>query len=174
MRFYLPASRLVLPLLVLSTAVCLAKSNPDRTQFGRDIHVAAGEKAADLVCVNCSIYVRGQVAGDATAVRGNIVVESGGEVAGDAVAVWGNIRAESGTKIAGDLTSIAGSIRRDPQSAAAGDVTALEGSKWLLAILVPPILFLGGIVALLIWLIERNRRSRPAPVFVEGQPTTRA
>jgi hypothetical protein len=166
----------VLPLPVLFfCAASFAASSPDRTQFGSDIHVQAGEKTADVTCINCSIYVRGQVAGDVTTVHGNIVLESGAEVAGDTTAIWGNVRTESSTQIAGDLTAVAGSVHRDPQSTSAGDVTALEGTKWLLAIIVPPIIFLGGIIALIIWLVQRNRAGAPAPVYVQpgGQPSTR-
>ncbi len=169
-------SRFVLPLpVLLFCAASFAASSPDRTQFGSDIHVQAGEKTADLTCINCSVYVRGQVSGDVTTVHGNIVLESGAEVAGDVTAIWGNVRTESGTQIAGDLTAVAGSVHRDPQSTSAGDVTALEGTKWLLAIIVPPIIFLGGIIALIVWLVQRNRAGAPAPVYVQsgGQPSTR-
>jgi len=166
----------VLPLPVLFfCAASFAASSPDRTQFGSDIHVQAGEKTADVTCINCSVYVRGQVSGDVTTVHGNIVLESGAEVAGDITAIWGNVRTESSTQIAGDLTAVAGSVHRDPQSTSAGDVTALEGTKWLLAIIVPPIIFLGGIIALIIWLVQRNRAGAPAPVYVQpgGQPSAR-
>jgi len=169
-------ARFVLPVLVLFyCAASFAASSPDRTQFGSDIHVQAGEKTADVTCINCSVYVRGQVSGDVTAIHGNIVLESGAAVAGDITAIWGNIRTESGTQNAGDLTAVAGSVHRDPQSTSAGDVTALEGTKWLLAIIVPPIIFLGGVIALIIWLVQRNRTSAPAPVYVQpgGQPSTR-
>src|SRR5215467_11880649 len=111
--------RFVLPVLVLfSCAASFAASSADRTQFGSDIHVQAGEKTADVTCINCSVYVRGQVS---------------------------------------------------------GDVTALEGTKWLLAIIVPPIIFVGGVIALIIWLVQRNRTGAPAPVYVQpgGQPSTR-
>jgi hypothetical protein len=153
-----------------------AAKSADRTQFGRDIHIAAGEKTGDITCINCSIYLQGQASGDVTAVHGNVALETGSAVAGDVTAVWGNIRTESGTQVAGDLTAVAGSVRRDPRSTAAGDVTSLEGTKWMLAIVVPPIVFLGGILALIIWLLQRSRVRAPAPVYVQpsAQPTTRA
>jgi hypothetical protein len=159
-------------LFVLSAAICLsvlscqgafAKNNPDRSQFGRDIHVDIGEHAGDLTCVNCSIYIRGQAAGDATTLHGNVVVEGGGEVAGDVTAVWGDIRAGTGAHILGDATAVAGAVRRDPQAAVGGDVTALEGTKWLIAIIVPPLLFLGAIVSLIVWLIQRGQSKGPVP-----------
>jgi hypothetical protein len=162
-------------LLLACCASLFAAKSQDRTQFGRDIHIAAGERTGDVTCINCSIYLLGQAAGDVTAVHGNVTLETGSAVAGDVTAVWGNIRTESGTQIAGDLTAVAGSVRRDPQSTASGDVTSLEGTKWLLAIVVPPLLFLGGILALIIWLVQRNRVSAPVPVYVQpsAQPSTR-
>jgi hypothetical protein len=152
-----------------------AAKSADRTQFGRDIRIAAGEKTGDVTCINCSIYMQGQAAGDVTAIHGNVTLETGAAVAGDVTAVWGNVRTESATQIAGDLTAVAGSVHRDPQSTASGDVTSLAGTKWLLAIVVPPIVFLGGIIALIIWLVQRNRVSPPAPVYVQpnAQPSTR-
>jgi hypothetical protein len=175
MKFWPRVTTFSLPLLLLCCAASFAASSPDRTQFGRDIHVSPGEKTADVTCINCSIYVRGQIAGDATAIHGNIVLETGAEVAGDLTAVWGNVRTESGTRIAGDITAVAGSVRRDPQSTASGDVTSLEGSRWLLAIIVPPIIFVGGILALIIWLVQRNRGRAPVPAYVQpsSQPSTR-
>jgi hypothetical protein len=164
-------------LLLLACSVPLfAAKSTDRTQFGRDIHIAAGEKTGDVTCINCSIYLQGQAAGDVTAIHGNVTLETGSAVAGDVTAVWGNVRTESGTQIAGDLTAVAGAVHRDPQSTTSGDVTSLEGTKWMLAIIAPPIVFLGGILALIIWLVQRSRASAAAPVYVQpsAQPTTRA
>ncbi|HVO64131.1 MAG TPA: hypothetical protein VMT53_24640 [Terriglobales bacterium] len=172
------ACRLALPTLILLTLCThlFAARSPDRTQFGRDIHITAGERTADVTCFYCSIYFSGKAAGDVTAVHGNVVIESGAEVAGDVTAIGGYVRSEGGTQILGDLTAIGGSARRDPQSTISGAVTSLAGSKWLLALIVPPLVFLGGIIALIIWLLQRNRRSAPAPVYAQTttQTTTRA
>lgn len=163
-------------LLLICCASLFAGNAPERTQFGRDIHVQAGERTADVTCFNCSIYFAGKAAGDVTSFHGNVVIENGAEVAGDVTSIWGNVRTESGTQIAGDLTAIAGSAHRDPQSTTAGAVTSLAGSKWLLAIVVPPLLFLGGIIALIIWLVQRNRTPAPVRGYVAqgAQPTPRA
>lgn len=163
-------------LLLACSAPLFAAKSTDRTQIGRDIHIAAGEKTGDVTCINCSIYAQGQIAGDVTAVHGNVTLETGSAVAGDVTAVWGNIRTESGTQVAGDLTAVAGSVRRDPQSTASGDVTSLEGTKWVLAIVLPPLVFLGCIIALIIWLVQRNRVTVPVPVYAQSgaQPSTRA
>jgi hypothetical protein len=135
----------------------------DRVQVGRDIVVEQSEKVADCVCVACSIHLRGQAAGDAVAIGGKVVLEQDAEVAGDVVAVAGDVRLQGASQVAGDAVAVAGTVRRDAESQVAGDVTSLGGPGWILLFLLLPLLFLGGIVALVIWLIQRSRRSRAAP-----------
>lgn len=161
MRFSVYLSTCLLFSLLLS-APARAKENPDLTQFSRDIRVEAGQKVGDVTCINCSIYVRGQVAGDVTAIHGNVTIEDGSEVAGDVTAVWGNIRVDNATRIAGDVTAVAGAARIQPQASVTGDRTSLEGTRWLLAIILPPIICIGLIVALIIWLVQRGRPEIPA------------
>jgi hypothetical protein len=152
--------------LLCVVALCslsFAKNNPEQTQFGHDIRVEAGQKVGEVTCINCSVYMAGESAGEVTAVHGNVVVETGGSIAGDVTAVWGDVRMQSGAQIAGDVTAVGGSVRRTAQSSIAGDVTSLEGTKWVLAVVLPPLFILGLIVALIIWLIQRSRRSSVAP-----------
>ncbi len=139
----------------------LAKSRPDRTQFNRDIRVESGEKTGDVTCFNCSIYIRGEVSGDATAFHGRIVVETGASVAGDATAFLGDVRVEPGSRLAGDVTVFGGSLHRDTGAAVAGDVTSFENKVWVFLILLIPLVFVGLIIALIVWLVERSRRSVP-------------
>jgi type III secretory pathway component EscS len=47
-----------------------------------------------------------------------------------------------------------------------GEVTSMQGTMWLLLIFVAPFLVLAGIVALVIWLVRRNRR--PTPVIARA------
>jgi hypothetical protein len=147
---------------VLPTATW-AKSDPDRTQFNRDLRIEANEKTADATCFNCSIYVRGQVAGDVTAMHGNIVIYQGASVAGDVTTILGDIRVEGGTSVAGDLTSVGGAVRRDSGSNVSGDITSMESKALVMLIMVSPLILLGLVVALIVWLVQRNRRTAPAP-----------
>ncbi len=144
----------------LLTAAChsFAKDNPEETQFGHDIRIDAGQRVGDVTCIDCSIYVAGESAGEVTAIRGNVVVEGGGSIGGDVATIWGDVRLRSGAQIGGDVAAVGGGVRREPGSNIGGDVTSLEGSKWVLAILVPPLFLLGLIVALIIWLVQRARR----------------
>jgi hypothetical protein len=65
---------------------------------------------------------------------------------------------QSGAQIGGDVTAVGGGVRRASQSLIGGDVTSLEGTRWVLAIIIPPLFIVGLIVALVIWLVQRNRR----------------
>ncbi|MGA9811802.1 MAG: hypothetical protein WBQ64_03435 [Terriglobales bacterium] len=143
-----------------------AEANADRFQFNHDIRIEAGERVGDVTCIGCSIHIRGQAAGDITAIAGSVFAESGASIAGDVTAIGGNARVESGAQLAGDLTTIGGTLRRDPQASIAGDVTTVGGGGgWIFLIFLLPLLFLGGIVALIIWLIQRGRRPAPVPAY---------
>ena len=155
---------LALTVAIISPAA-LAKNGNEITQFGRDIRIAEDQQASDVVCFNCSVYVRGQVSGDITTFHGNIIVEGKGMIAGDIATFLGDIRMDDGAQIAGDVAVLGGKIRRPPNARIAGDVTAFEGTTWVYMILLSPFLVLAGIIALVVWLI---RRRRPAPVYARA------
>lgn len=148
--------------LTLATAA-FAAAKPERTQIGRNMTVDPNEEVGDVTCIGCSIRIRGQVAGDATTVGGNIFIEDQAQVAGDVTAVAGDIRIDKEVKVAGDLTVVGGYLRRDPQAVISGDVTTMGGRFWIIPILLSPFLILGLLIALVVWLIRRARRpSSPA------------
>jgi hypothetical protein len=146
-------------LLGSSGIIARADANRDRFQAGHDIRVEADEHVGDITCLNCSIYVRGQVSGDILTIHGNTVLFEGAQVAGDVAALGGGVRMETGTQVGGDVASFGGAVRRDSGATVGGDVSSMPGGGWTLAIFVLPLLFLGGIVALIIWLVQRNRRT---------------
>lgn len=150
--------------LVPSTSLA-AETRPDRFQMNHDIHIQPDEKVGDVTCIGCSVYVRGQVSGDVTTIAGSVFAEPGASIAGDVTTIGGNARVESGTQVAGDLTAIGGDLRRDPQAAVAGDVTTVGGHGWVFLIFLLPIVILGGIIALIIWLVQRSRRPTPVPAY---------
>jgi hypothetical protein len=150
-------------LVVPSTT--FAETNPDRFQMNHDIHIQADEKVGDVTCIGCAVYVRGQVSGDVTAIAGSVVAEPGSSIAGDVTTIGGNARVESGSQVAGDLTAIGGDLRRDPQASVAGSVTTVGGRGWVFLIFLLPFAVLGGIIALIIWLIQRSRRPIPVPAY---------
>lgn len=145
-----------------SSTIAFATAKPDHTQFGHNIDIGPNEEVSDVTCIGCSIRIRGQVSGDATAVGGSIFIEDQGQVAGDVTAVAGNARLDKGVKVAGDVTVVGGELRRDPQASISGDVTNVGGRGWIIPILLVPVVFLGLLIALVIWIIQRI--SRPAVV----------
>jgi len=148
---------LLMVLVLVAAPFALAKATPEYTEFGHQITVAPGQKTGDLTCIACSIHVRGEVAGDVTAIAGNVVLEEGASVAGDVTALGGMVRVASGTKIAGDLTALGGKVSRDPGAQIAGDVTALVGPIWLALIFGLPLVLVAGVIALIVWLVQKRR-----------------
>lgn len=155
---------LIVTLLFLTlSSTAFAKANPSFTQVSHNISTGPNEQTGDLTCFGCSIRVRGPVAGDVTAFAGSIVIEDGGQVAGDVTAFAGNIRLDRNVKVAGDATVFGGEIRRDSQATISGDTTSMGGHGWLVPILLAPFLIVGLLVAFVIWLVQRMRRtSAPA------------
>jgi hypothetical protein len=149
-------------LLVCVVPYAIAKNTSEYTQFGHDIRIGANQKTNDLTCINCSIYVHGQVAGDITAIHGNVVIDGDASVAGDVTAVLGGVRVEKGTKIAGDLTAVGGKVSRQPEATVAGDVTSLEGQSWFWLILGFPVVLVAAIIALIVWLVQRSKAPAPS------------
>lgn len=132
-----------------------AKDSPDYTQIGHDITVGPSQQVGDVTCLGCSIHVHGQISGEATTVGGSIFIEDQGRVAGDVTAIAGSVLLEKECKVAGDMTVVGGVIRRDPGSEVGGDVTSVGGTFWAPLILLAPFLFLGLLVALVVWLVQR-------------------
>jgi predicted acyltransferase (DUF342 family) len=149
----------ILMLLGSSGMLASADANRDRFQTSRDIRVESDEHVGDVTCLNCSIYVRGQVGGDILAIHGNVVLYEGAQIGGDIASLAGNVRLESGTQVGGDVAAIGGTVRRDSGAKVGGDVASTPGAGWVAVIFALPLLFIGAIVALIIWLVQRNRRT---------------
>jgi hypothetical protein len=157
-------SLVVLAFIAAFTSMSFAKNNGDRTQFNHDIRLQSGESVGELTCINCSIYVSGQVAGDVTTIHGNVMIEEGGSVGGDVTTVMGDIRVEPAGAIGGDATSVGGTLRRQQGASVGGDVTAIESRLAVLLILASPLFVLGMVIALVVWLIQRSRQRTAVPV----------
>lgn len=158
-------SMLALAVAVTATSAFAKSNGSEITQFGHDIRIGEDQKADEVTCINCSVYVRGQVSGDITTIHGNVVLEGNGMIAGEVATILGDLRLDDGTQIAGDVAVIGGKIRRPPTARIAGDVTVLQGKSWVLLMLLSPFLILAGIIALIVWLV---RRRRPAPVLARA------
>ena len=148
--------------LVISTAAFAQQTDQDRVEFGHNITVEAGQTSGDISCFNCSVYVRGRVNGDIVAFGGRVAIES--SVKGDIVVLWGTVRLEDGAQVGGDVVVLGGAVRRAPTAAVHGEMVSF-GRGWM----VLPVLILVAIVwliiALIVWLVTRNRR---APIGAAG------
>lgn len=132
----------------------------ERTQFGHDINIGPNEESGELTCFGCSVRVRRRVSGDVTVFAGSIVVEDQGQIAGDTVVFGGGVRLDKNVKVGGDVTVFGGQIRRDPSASVGGDVTNFAGSIWIFLVFGLPVVILGMLVALVIWLVLRMTRPR--------------
>jgi len=140
------------------SATAFAAGSADRTQFGRNISIGPGEEVSDVTCFGCSVRVRGHVTSDVTVFAGSIIVEDGGEVSGDVTDFGSGIRLGKDAKVSGDVAAFGGPVRRDTAASVGGDVTNFSSSIWLLLIFGLPLVILGAIVALIIWLVRRFMR----------------
>jgi len=163
----MPPSPLRTVLLILAAALLLATaasaSSRDRFQSSRNIQVEPGDNPADVTCLFCSVYVRGEVAGDVTALGGSVIVEEGGIIHGDVASILGDVRLDGNGRVGGDVAAVGGHVRRDSQSVVGGDVASLGGPGWVLLIFVVPLAFLAGVIAGFVWLVRRGRHPVPAP-----------
>jgi len=147
-------------LLLSSLAFADAK---ERTQTGSNITVAPGQESGEVTCFGCSVRIQGHVIGDVTVFGGGVIVESSGQVDGDTTAFGGGVRLDKGSKIGGDLTVFGGKLRRDPEAIVSGEVSAFTGVGWIVAMIALPLMFLGALLAFVIWLIRRiTRQTVPA------------
>jgi hypothetical protein len=154
MRLHVCLCMLLIP--TFCTAA-LANGSYDRTQFGHDIVVNAGEEASDITCFGCSVRVRGHVDTDVTTFGGSVVVEDGGEIEGDTTTFGGNVRLDHGSVI-NAVTVFGGRIHRDSGAAVNGDITTFSSSIWLFLIFGLPFAILGAFIALIVWVIRRLLR----------------
>jgi hypothetical protein len=90
-----------------------------------------------------------------------VVLEQGAQVAGGITTVFGDIRLQNAAQVGGDVVAVGGVLRRDAQASIGGSVTSMGGGVWTLLILLLPLALVGGVVALIVWLVRRKRQVVP-------------
>jgi hypothetical protein len=154
-------------LLILATVAPaqMFARNGDRVQFFQNITVGPDERVDDAVCMFCSIHVAGK-SGDTVAILGDIVID--GTVTGDAVSVGGGIKLNDEASVAGDAVAIGRGLYRDPNATVKGEAVSQSGPVvyfgLLLGLFVIPLLPVILVIALIVWLLRRNRYPQPAQV----------
>jgi len=152
--------------VVGAPSLMLAKGGEtDRVHFLQSIDVGPDEEVGDVVCILCSIRMRGTSSGDAVAVLGSVWVT--GSVEGDAVAVGGSVRLAEDATVGGDAVGVGGGVSRHPNASVKGNVVSESGPGILLGIIfgavVVPLLPILLVIWVIVWLVRRDRPAPPAP-----------
>ena len=151
-------------LLVSATAPAVYAKEGDQVHIGGpSIDVGPDEAAGDLVCIGCSIRMRGSC-GDVVAIGGSIDLD--GRTRGDVVAVGGGLRLSRNAYVAGDMVTVGGRLERDPDSIVRGHISSRSGVPLFLGLVLVPSLPIILIIVLVVWLFTRNR----TPAEVRPQP----
>jgi hypothetical protein len=153
-------------LLVLAPLPAFAKGDNDRVSIGSDVTVAEGETIGDIVCIFCSVHVRGDVSGDTVVILGSLTVDSDRKINGDAAVIGGDLRMAEGAQIGGDASVVAGDANLAPGASIHGSQSVLPGRLWLLMPFAPFLILIG-----IIWLIIHftRRRRYQFPVYPNGR-----
>jgi|SRR5664279_2072755 hypothetical protein len=146
-------------LIMVAPGMAFATDGGDRVQFFQSITVGPDEHVGDAVCIFCSIRIAGST-GDAVAIFGNIVVD--GVVNGDAVSVGGGIKLGEDASVGGDAVAIGQGVYRHPNAVVKGQTVSQAGPIILLGLIIVPLLPIILVVALVVWLLRRNRYVPPA------------
>ena len=154
---------LVLSLLMIAPATAFAGG--DRVQFFQSINVNSDEQVGDVVCMFCSIHMAG-TSGDTVAILGNVVVD--GTVKGDVVSVGGGVKLGEDANVAGDAVAVGRGLYRHPNATVKGETVSQSGPIVFLGLIfglvVVPLLPFVLVIALIVWLVRRNRYTPPAQV----------
>src|SRR5256885_11921876 len=139
-----------LVILLMISAIALpalgfTEHSRERFQMNRDIRVEQNDKTGDLTCLNCSVYIRGEVAGDIFTLNGRVVLEQGAQVSGDVATLIGDVRLDDGAKIAGDVAAIGGNVGRRPPATIAGGGRSMGGAGWVVLAVSVALLVVGGL-----------------------------
>lgn len=150
--------------LLILTPLVRAESN--RASFGSDITIPEGEDAGNVACAFCSIYVHGEVRGNAAVFFGNIKVDSSHGIGGNVAMLGGDLDLASDAQVGGNVAIAGGNTNLAPAAEIHGNRAVLPGRLWAL---VPfaPLLILIGIIWLIVYLVRRNRYQ--FPVYPNGR-----
>jgi hypothetical protein len=138
-----------------------ARSKQDRVGIGTDITIADGESAGDIACAFCSVHVHGAVKGDVAVLFGSIYVDAGRSISGDVAALGADVHLGEGAWTGGDMAIAAGDLRLDPGAEVHGQRSIAPSRLWLI-LPFAPLLILGGIIWLIVYIVRRNRYQFPA------------
>lgn len=118
-------ARRSLGLMLLLSVPALARAQGNRTFFGEDIFVAAGQQVHNATCVFCSVQVEGDLTGRVLVLFGNLNVS--GRVGHSATVVGGNAVVDAQSRIDGDTVVLGGNAVYETDESISGSAYVLGG-----------------------------------------------
>lgn len=112
-------------LTLLLAPVAIAQAPGNRTYFGQDIYVAAGQEVHNATCFFCSIQAEGDVTGHALVVFGSL--DLSGQMKEGATVIGGNAVVDSQARIGGDTVVLGGNAVYETDESLAGSAYVLGG-----------------------------------------------
>ena len=104
----------------VSVAVgALGQTPGNRSYFGQDIFIAAGQQVHNAVCLFCSVQVEGDVTGHVFVLFGSVNVS--GQVRGGAAVIGGNAVVDSQARIGGDTVVLGGNAVYETDESLCGE-----------------------------------------------------
>lgn len=100
----------LLSLVTVCAIPSTTQSNHPANRFRilRSLTVESADTASDLLCIACSVRVRGHVAGDILTIGGSVLAE--GPVDGDVIALGGGVEVRSPGRLSGDVFALGGYV----------------------------------------------------------------
>lgn len=97
---------------------------PERTTWGEDVLVAAGERVRAVTTAGGDATVLGEVLANVVTMGGDVHVGSHGVVRGDLVTMGGDVHLARGAQVEGRMVTMGGSVHRDGVVEAEDDADA--------------------------------------------------
>ncbi len=85
-----------------------------------------------------------------------------GAVKGDVAVIGGSVLLGDNASVSGDVAAVGGRVSRHPTATVKGDINEESGTLLLLGVFLIPLIPLILVIALVVWLVRRNRDTTPA------------
>jgi hypothetical protein len=153
---------LLAPALLLLTAIApsFARADNDRVTFGGNVTVEQDDTVNDIACAFCTVKIHGNVKGDIACAFCSVSLDSSQRISGDVAMLGGDLSLREEAEVGGDVTIAAGETNLASGASIHGTRSILPGRFWLL-LPFTPLLILGGIIWLIVYLVQRNRYRYP-------------
>jgi hypothetical protein len=154
--------RLLLVLVFLLTVIApnFARADNDRVTFGSNVTVQEGDTVNDIACAFCTVRIHGNVKGDIACAFCSVSLDGDQKISGDVAMFGGDLDLRQDAEVGGDVMVAAGQANLASGAMIRGSRKELPGRLWIL-LPFSPLLILGGIIWLIVYLVQRNRYRYP-------------